>query len=99
MQVTIILSCICIVLLVSLFITVKIISRIKKINNELQKELEKQDKNLEYIFKNAEETKKIEQSRKETDTKISKAKSDEEIIDIVNDVVKSNNNRVQKRSK
>jgi len=61
---------------------------------ELEVELQAQKANLVFMVRHAEELAQIKKDQKTTDQKITEAKTDEEIIDIINAVIASNNDRV-----
>lgn len=65
-----------------------------EVNNKLQVEVEMQQENLVQLFRHTVEIAEIINNRKETDQDICGAKSNEEILDIINTVLKSNNDRV-----
>ncbi len=67
----------------------------KNKSKQLNAELLKTKENLVFLFKHSVELAEIEKSRIETGQKIEGAKSDEEIIDIINTVIQSNNNRLR----
>ena len=69
-------------------------NEIKK-NKELRQIINEQNENMKFLLKHAEELKQIEKDQKTTDQKIAEAKTDEEIIDIINAVIASNNDRVR----
>lgn len=98
MRLTIFLTFVCVALVEALIITISSLNKTKRKNEELEEELKKQNKNSEYICQHEEENKKIEQDRRETESRINEAKSDEEVFDVINSIVNSNNSRVQKRS-
>lgn len=64
-------------------------------NNKLHVDIEMQQENLVQLFKHSVEIAEIEKNRKETDQDICGAKSNEEILDIINTVLRSNNDRVR----
>lgn len=84
------------VILLLLFFALKYIVSEKNKNKKLQEELEAQQKNLISLYKHAEEIAAIEKDKSKTDQKIEEAKSDEEVLDIINTIVSINNNRVRK---
>ena len=84
------------VVLLLLFYAVKYIVSERNKNKKLQEELEAQQKNLINLYKHAEEIAAIEKDKSKTDQNIEEAKSDEEILDIINTILSINNNRVRK---
>lgn len=62
---------------------------------ETQKELEKQKRNSAYLATHAAEIARIERSSKELKRDVKNAKTDNEIADIINAVIDSNNKRLQ----
>lgn len=76
-----------------------LIKRVFALNDELKTtkaELEKQKANCIYLVKHAQELAKVETSEDSIDHAIEEAKTDEEVIDIINTVINANNNRVCK---
>lgn len=84
------------VVLLLLFVAIKYIISEKNKNKKLQEELESQQQNLITLYRHAEEIAEIEKDKSRTDQIIEEAKSDEEILDIINTVVAVNNSRVRK---
>ena len=70
----------------------------KKIK-ELEAELEKQKRNSAYLATHAAEMARIERSNRELKREVKNAKSDDEIVDIINTVLDRNNNLVQDNGK
>ena len=62
---------------------------------EVQKELEKQKRNSAYLATHAAEIARIERSSKGLKRDVKNAKTDNEIADIINAVIDSNNKRLQ----
>lgn len=62
---------------------------------ELELEREEQQKNLVYLYNHAEEIANIKTARRHFENEIQEAKSDEEIIDIINAVISTNNVRMR----
>ena len=62
---------------------------------ETQKELEKQKRNSAYLATHAAEIARIERSSKGLKRDVKNAKTDNEIADIINAVIDSNNKRLQ----
>lgn len=87
------------VVLLLLFVAIKYIISEKKKNKKLQEELESQQQNLITLYRHAEEIAEIEKDKSRTDKIIEEAKSDEEILDIINTVVAVNNSRVRNNKK
>ena len=65
-------------------------------NENLEKELRKQKFITAELYRHAQEIAKIEEDDKATAQKINEARSDEEIVDIINSIISSNNERVRK---
>ena len=70
-----------------------------KENRELEAELEKQKRNSAYLATHAAEMARIERSNRELKQEVKNAKSDDEIVDIINTVLDLNNNLVQDNGK
>lgn len=87
------------VVLLLLFVAIKYIINEKNKNKKLQEELESQQQNLITLYRHAEEIAEIEKDKSRTDQIIEEAKSDEEILDIINTVVAVNNSRVRNNKK
>lgn len=62
---------------------------------ELERELKDREINISYLVKHSQELASILQKNSEVQNKISEAKTDEEINDIVAAVIAANNDRVQ----
>ena len=94
MNVTIILSLIILCLVLAFFITIRVLKKQSDENKKLREENEKQQKNIIYLYQHAQEIAAIEKDRKETDRDIQEAKTDEEVLNIINTIVTINNTRV-----
>ena len=66
----------------------------RKGNKELQKKMEQQRTNIAYLFRHSTELAQIDERMIETEQEIRKAKNEDELIQIINGIVKSNNDRV-----
>ena len=89
-QIAIYIVLICIIVFVS-----RTCRKLQTEKTELEVELQAQKANLAFIVRHAEELAQIKKDQKTTDQKITEAKTDEEIIDIINAVIASNNDRVR----
>ena len=78
------------------YVGAKMVRSKDKIIASLKSELEKQRAVTVELYKHSAEIAKIEKQKEKTVEKINEAKSDEEIIDIINSVIDANNNRVRK---
>ena len=91
---------VCVALLTMLVFAVYVAIKTSKRKNQeikrLSNELANQKQNVAYLVKHAEEVAKIERDKDKTNEDIANAKTDEEIVDIVNTIVAANNNRVRK---
>lgn len=87
------------VVLLLLFVAIKYIISEKNKNKKLQEELKIQQQNSILLYKHAEEIAEIEKDKNLTDQVIEEAKSDEEILDIINTIVAINNSRVRNNKK
>ncbi len=88
--------------LVLIYILIKALQKKCKENEELANEndalyieVEEQKKNIVQLFHYSEEIAEIEKSQRKTGQQICGAKSNEEVIDIINSVIRNNNNRVR----
>lgn len=63
---------------------------------QLKEELAKQKRNTAYLATHAKEMAKIEADSREIERNIKEAKNEEEIADIINTIIDSNNERVAK---
>ena len=87
------------IVLLLLFVAIKYIISEKNKNKKLQEELESQQQNLITLYRHAEEIAEIEKDKSRTDKVIEEAKSDEEVLDIINTIVTINNSRVRNNKK
>ena len=86
-------------LVIAIAVTYTCLKTLKKKNREissLKNELNKQKAVTVELYKHAAEIANIEKQKDETTSKINEAKTDEEIINIINSVIDANNNRVCK---
>lgn len=86
-----------VVILVLIILAVVLIYFLKKDNSKikhLEEEVKTQQQNILYLYKHAEELALIEKDEKLTEGKIQEAKSDEEVLDIINAILAVNNGRV-----
>ena len=98
MNITIILSLIILCLVLAFFFTIRVLKKQSDENKKLREEIENQQKNIIYLYKHAQEIAVIEKDRNKTDRDIQEAKTDEEVLDIINAIVAVNNTRVPKPS-
>ena len=96
MSATLIIIIVIAVLFILLAVAMKIISNQIKETKKLKAELEAQQQNLITLYKHAQEIAEIEKDKNRTDQIIEEAKSDEEVIDIINTIININNGRVRK---
>lgn len=89
-QIAIYIVLICIIVFVS-----RICRKLQAEKTALEVELQALKANLAFMVRHAEELAQIKKDQKTTDQKIAEAKTDEEIIDIINAVIASNNDRVR----
>ena len=91
---------VCVALLVTLVGVVYVgIKTLKAKSDEVKRltdELEKQRQNMAYLVKHAEEIAKIESDEDSVQEEIRNAKTDEEVVDIINAIINVNNARVCK---
>ena len=68
----------------------------KSIVKDLEKELEKAQKNVVYLVNHAEELQQIKINEQELENQLGEAQDDEEVYNIVNGIIDANNSIVQK---
>lgn len=68
----------------------------KNIVKDLEKELEKAQKNVVYLVNHAEELQQIKINEQELENQLGEAQDDEEVYNIVNGIIDANNSIVQK---
>lgn len=80
-----------IAVIIILFLSLK--SDKKKIK-ELSESIEAQQRNILYLYRHAEEVAEIEKDKNAVDGKIKEAKSDEEVLNIINTIISINNDKL-----
>ena len=95
MTLTVILVCVVLVLVTVLAFVIEYAKKVKRDNKELKNEVERQKENIAYLVRHAEELMQIQTDKDKTSEEIRNAKTDEEIADIVNAIIQSNNDRVR----
>ena len=80
-----------IVVIVIMFLSLK--SDKKKIK-ELSESIEAQQRNILYLYRHAEEVAEIEKDKNAVEGKIKEAKSDEEVLNIINTIISVNNDKL-----
>lgn len=84
-----------ILILISIvLILIKIAKNEKNKRIEIEEELKKQKENLLFLFNHSEEIATIKADKNRISQNINSEKTDEEVINIINTVINSNNNRV-----
>ena len=68
----------------------------RNVVKDLEKELDKAQKNVVYLVNHAEELQQIKQNEQELENQLGEAQDDEEIYNIVNGIIDANNSVVQK---
>lgn len=96
MSTILILILIIIVLLLVIIVTAKICRKLQEDKSKLEIELSRQKSNAVYLVKHAEELAQIQKDEKVIENKIDGAKSDEEILNIINTIIDANNSRLCK---
>lgn len=91
---------VCLALLVMLigvaYVAIKTFKAQKKEIKQLSAQLENQKRVSENLVKHAEELTKVKGEKEEVAQKISEAKTDEEVSEIISGIIRANNNRVRK---
>ena len=91
---------VCVALVVALVSVIYVAIKTSKSKTQeikwISAELEKQKQNVVYLVKHAEEVAKIGRDKDKVQEAIQNAKTDEEVVDVINSIVSANNNRVRK---
>ena len=66
----------------------------KKKIKELSESVEAQQQNILYLYRHAEEIAEIEKDKNAVEGKIKEAKSDEEVLNIINTIISINNDKL-----
>lgn len=66
----------------------------KKKIKELSESIEAQQRNILYLYRHAEEVAEIEKDKNAVEGKIKEAKSDEEVLNIINTIISINNDKL-----
>lgn len=102
MKINIIVFCVFFVIITILYLLSyfrkKQIDRQKKEIAELEKDKEKLEKDLSFVLKHLEELQQIEKNNKEIKNALKGAKTDEEILGIINSVIDTNNELCNKQA-
>ena len=80
-----------IVVIIIMFLSLK--SDKKKIK-DLSESIEAQQRNILYLYRHAEEVAEIEKDKNAVEGKIKEAKSDEEVLNIINTIISVNNDKL-----
>lgn len=99
LKLILILSAIVTIEFLVLVIMFLLLKNTKKEKKSLENELKKQQQNLLYLYKHAEEIALIEKDKSKISKEIKECKNDKEALDIINTIINLNNNRVQDTSK
>lgn len=99
LKLILILSAIVTIEFLVLVIMFLLLKNTKKEKKSLENELKKQQQNLLYLYKHAEEIALIEKDKSKLSKDIKECKNDKEALDIINTIINLNNNRVQDTSK
>lgn len=94
MKILIIFIALTAVLLALVFLMGKTIAQKNRQNKQLQKELLQQQANIKWLARHALEISQIQESKENLLCKIQEAKTDEEIMGIINTVISGNNSRL-----
>lgn len=96
-KVVLVLAGIVLVLGVAVFFLIKgIISRNKKISL-LNEELKNKDSQIELLKSYVVQISEIKTAREKKERELMEAQTNEEIIDVINDIINTNNNRMRKQ--
>ena len=96
MNVTLTLILVIIALLIIIVVTAKVCRKLQEENALYNVELGKAKANTLYLYQHAEEIAEIQRKEKEVEAQIDGAKTDEEILNVINNIVTTNNDRVRK---
>ena len=94
MTVYLILIAIIFCLIAALIITISVLKKQVSENKKLKEESKVQQQNIIYLYKHAQEISEITSEANKLEGKINNAKTDEEIIDIINSVINNNNSKL-----
>jgi Tfp pilus assembly protein PilO len=94
MTVILILIAIIFCLIAAFIITISVLKKQVSENKKLKKEIKVQQQNSIYLYKHAQEISEITSEANKLEGKINNAKTDEEIIDIINSVISNNNSKL-----
>ena len=94
MTVILILIAIIFCLIAALIIKISVLKKQSDENKKLREETENQQKNIIYLYKHAQEIAEITSEANKLEGKINNAKTDEEIIDVINSVINNNNSKL-----
>lgn len=95
MNVTLVLLLTIIALLIIIIAIARVCRKLQKENLQYKDKFKKAKENMVYLLNHAEEIAEIQRKEKEVEAKINGAKTDEEILDIINTIVDTNNDRVR----
>lgn len=79
---------------ITVFYSLKAYFKEKQKNKELLSVIENHKSNFKMLIKHIQESSKINKDKTDRDKKISEAKNDEEVFNIINSIVDANNNRL-----
>lgn len=85
-------------LIILIYFFLKRIRSLKNDKKQLESELSKQKDNLLYLYQHSKEISKIAKSEKKYSEEIGNAKTDEEILSVISDIISDNNSRVCEQS-
>lgn len=94
MTIDLILVAIILCLIAVIFIIISVLKKQVSKNKKLEEELKSQQQNTIYLFKHAQEISEITSEANKLEGKINNAKTDEEIIDVINSVISNNNSKL-----
>ena len=99
MSLTVTLLIVIAVMLVLIFVTAHITRKLQDENTKLKEETTKQKATIVEMYNHAEELAQIQQDKSEVNQKINEAKTDEEISQIINGIIATNNSKLRNKAK
>ena len=94
MKIILILGAIILALITVIVIMFLSLKSDKKKIKELSESIEAQQRNILYLYRHAEEVAEIEKDKNAVEGKIKEAKSDEEVLNIINTIISVNNDKL-----
>ena len=84
------------ILVMILIAVVKVALDERKKKNAYKSEAERKTNTINYLYQHAEELEKIKAEENKTEQELKNAETDEEVLDVIGNIVNTNNSRVRK---